>query len=1020
MHGAKALIHAGVAVSTWKNAIYFDKQDRELLGMVNRLLNAKSEAAVECTESDANLHPHGIISLVTPREMRIAASVVRLFSSLEAGQAEDRLHALQSLYDEVLTTAQSALRRNAARVLVQTMKELVRAHGNERKQLMLSHDFRQAATGNPRIVRRLLQRYHLLEMPEDWSQLAFDHHVHDANTKGRKTPTHLIMDAWIKGLRYITLIYYNYVDAEAARELMQAAAIVGISVRVGFEFACPFRGRYAHFIWVPRGFANAKGFLEFLQETPVQHLMQKGREASAWQRNYIYMLLENWNKRHRLQEGARFGVDFPPLPQEQFREFVGAGQASLLHLAECIHLHCRSLLLKRLDALQQELVNADERDRAEIEARIRTISEIEPSYYEDACLAPEHNQDLPDPGIPSDAHDVPDILRLSPIVLLDWLSSMRVGYRIILNLAGLSPEDVLELLWTCQGLITHLEIFNLKEWFEGRLTQLKEINQLQLAINTGSAPRLKQLIRDMIRGFECERDEQTHEERCVLFRAILRNIPTLQNFYKTAPLRSSMGTDSTSRSRNTLGMGLAFKETLPPRVARQSEKLVGASVPAPITVEVIEQIQYHSNKHSRLGERLPRLIRKIPVCRRFGHRPVQTWLSHSATAKVQDAGNIMLLGGSIAASQKLCATESDDAAYALKPRYLNTKLTNALKVLVGLIPAILTFHYTQDWWLLAWFGALIFFGITGVRNILQSVLGGGGIFRTTLLRWNNYVSWTRLCDSLLYTGISVPLLELVIRVMLLEQTFGLSVETHPFLVYTIISTVNGFYICGHNLYRGLPKEAAIANLFRSVLAVPVSVLYDAIAYKAMMSFGVADPYAILQPGAAITAKMASDTVAALIEGVADRQTNMRMRHWDYETKLARIFDAYARLELLFPEKDVLTMLHTPTDLLKILAGEARDMEITLIINALDLMHFWLYLPRAQDTLRHLARQMSQEERLILFRSQRVLVCEQEVSQLFVSGLVGRNFGRALAFYLDRHREYLRAMARLCHAPLTGE
>ena len=96
-------------MSTWQKKIYFDKQDRELLSIVNRLLNAKNEAVVERTRSDANLHPHGIISLATPREMRIATSVTRLLSSLEAGQAEDRLHALQSLYDEVLTTAQSAI-----------------------------------------------------------------------------------------------------------------------------------------------------------------------------------------------------------------------------------------------------------------------------------------------------------------------------------------------------------------------------------------------------------------------------------------------------------------------------------------------------------------------------------------------------------------------------------------------------------------------------------------------------------------------------------------------------------------------------------------------------------------------------------------------------------------------------------------------------------------------------------------------------------------------------------------------
>jgi hypothetical protein len=253
------------------------------------------------------------------------------------------------------------------------------------------------------------------------------------------------------------------------------------------------------------------------------------------------------------------------------------------------------------------------------------------------------------------------------------------------------------------------------------------------------------------------------------------------------------------------------------------------------------------------------------------------------------------------------------------------------------------------------------------------------------------------------------------RSLLLEHTLGFTVESHPLIVYGIIAGANGLYLCSHNLYRGLPKEAAIGNIFRSILALPVAILYNALIYKGLALAGVAAPYLIIQPAATVISKLASDTVAGLIEGFGDRQTNMRMRHWDYETKLARVFDAYAHLELLFPEKDVLAMLNKPADLLKMLADEASGMEITLIINALDLMHFWLYLPRAQDTLRHVARQMSQEERVILFRFQLVLVCEQEVSQLFVSGLVGRHFGRALAFYLDRHTEYLRAMARLCHA-----
>ena len=1001
--------------------MYFDRQDHELLSMVNRLLNTKSDDTLERKLFDASLHPHGIMSLAASREMRIAISVTRLLTSLEGGgHAQDRLQALQSLYDVVLTTARGALRRNTARVLIQTMKELVRAHGNERKQLMLAHDFRLAAIGNPRIVRRLLQRYHLLEMPENWSQLTFDHHVHDANTKGRKTSTHLLMDAWLKGVRYLTVIYYNYVEPEAARELMEAAEIMGISVRIGLEFASPFRGRYVHFIWVPRGFTSAKDFLEFLTEAPVQHLMQKGREASVWQQNYIYMLLENWNKRHRLHEGKRFEAELPPLSKEQFREFVGTGQASLLHLAEYVHLHCRPPLLQRLDALRQQLLEADEQDRAAIEEQKRLISDLEPSYFADSCLSPEQNQDLPDPNIPSNAPDVPDILRLPPLVLLDWLASMRIGHRVTLHLAHLSPQDVLELIWTCQGLITHLEIFNLKEWLEGTLPHLKEINELQLAINTGSAPRLKHLIRDMIKGFECDNDTQAGEERCMLFRDILRKIPTLQEFYKESPLRTRIGTDSTSRSRKTLGMGLVFKETLPPHVVRQKEKLTDDTVPIPVAIDVVEQIQYRSDAHPRLGASLQRLIRKIPGCKHFGRTRVQTWLAQSATAKMASPSNIMPLGGSIASSQKLRATTPNDTQSAPKPNYLNTKLTNILKVLIGFIPAALTFHYTQSWWLLAWFGPFIWFGVTGFRNIVQSVLGGGGLFRSTLLRWNSYVSWTRLCDSLMYTGFSVPLLELGVRTLLLEHTLGITVAEHPIIVFAVIAGVNGLYLCSHNLYRGLPKEAAIGNIFRSVLAIPVAVFYNTLIYKTLALSGVADPYLIIQPAAAVITKMASDTVAALIEGFGDRQTNVRMRRWDYQTKLARMFDTYARLEVLFPEQDMLAMLQKPTSFLKMLSDEAEGMKVTMITNALDLMHFWLYMPRAQDTLRYLARKMSPEERIILFRSQLVLVCEHEVSQLFVDGLVGRNFGRALAFYLDRHSEYLRSMMQLCHVTHTDE
>ncbi len=87
---------------------------------------------------------------------------------------------------------------------------------------------------------------------------------------------------------------------------------------------------------------------------------------------------------------------------------------------------------------------------------------------------------------------------------------------------------------------------------------------------------------------------------------------------------------------------------------------------------------------------------------------------------------------------------------------LNTRLKNGLKISLGFIPAFVCFFLTKDWWFLAWFGAFIWFGITGLRVILQSVLGGGGIRRSSLTRWNNYVSWDRLTDALFFTGFPCP------------------------------------------------------------------------------------------------------------------------------------------------------------------------------------------------------------------------------------------------------------------------
>jgi len=277
--------------------IRFDRKDHELLMMVEEVLNREGSRKKFKDLLNPYLHPHGIKEMAASQGFRIAYAMINLLQSLESGKADERLRTLRALHDEVMNISHSYLRRNTARVLLQIMKELVRMQGDHGRQLELAHDFRMAASGKPRTVRRELRRHHLLEMPEEWNQIAFDDHVHDANTKGRKTPTHLIMDAWIKGIRCLTVIYYNYVPPEAADELLEAGEIMEITIRIGVSVGVQFRGRRIHFIWVPRGFADARDFLSFLSDPPVRAFLDEGRRVSEYKKKHVLTVLGEFNRR---------------------------------------------------------------------------------------------------------------------------------------------------------------------------------------------------------------------------------------------------------------------------------------------------------------------------------------------------------------------------------------------------------------------------------------------------------------------------------------------------------------------------------------------------------------------------------------------------------------------------------------------------------------------------------------------------------------------------------------------------
>jgi len=106
------------------------------------------------------------------------------------------------------------------------------------------------------------------------------------------------------------------------------------------------------------------------------------------------------------------------------------------------------------------------------------------------------------------------------------------------------------------------------------------------------------------------------------------------------------------------------------------------------------------------------------------------------------------------------------------------------------------------------------------------------------------------------------------------------------------------------------------------------------------------------------------------------------------------------------------MLESPKKFIQTLSVEAQDLERAIIINALDFLYFWMYQPRARSVLMAYIGRMSEEEQQIFIRSQCILQREREISQLFLDGIIGRNFSRGLAFYLDRYKEYLESLRRI--------
>lgn len=988
----------------------FDPEDFALLALVGEVLSRRDSPGLRGLLAPY-LHPHGIKEMAAPRALRLAYAISRLLGSLDAGLADDRLRALRCLRDEATAATGSGLEKNTARVLVEIMKQLVRAKENQGRQLELAHDFRAAVPGHPRVVRRLLAEHHLLEMPEENNQVSFDDHVHDAATKGRKSPTHLILDAWIKGIRRLTVVHYHFVHPETAGELLAAASIMDMEVAIGIELLARHDGRAVKFLWSPRALSRPEEYEEFLRHPAIAAFMAQGREVSLRSKRYALALLEAFNARHRQAIAARFDLDLPPLSPEDFLNFVGAGQPSPLHLARFIHSRLEPLLKARGAALIADKTVAN--GGAPLDAYLKTLEALDVEALQDTWLSPEANPDIVPPEQAAPGETLPRHLAFSPRELCHSLAALPGPHHLTLVAADLTLAEVLLLVFACKGAITHLELFNLR-LFETEKRHAVGSLELLAIVNSGDAVALKELLTHTAAQAEAAGDTPM----ATRLRALRQEVGDVTARYRHQRLNLRLGSDSSGNSTCCHGMGLVVADTLPHRTrchlaarAQQPRQSLRRAIPVGLSVSPCLTALADDGPPGRLA-RLARWLAEWPLLRLGGYRWRQSWRVGRTYKATGDTANIHTLGG-----MQPCASERFLAAAAarprrLRPRYLGSTLKNWAKIAVGFAVAAVSFATTHSWWLLAYGGPFIWFGITGLRNVLQTAFGCGGLRHSPLLRWEDYVSFDRIADSLFFTGFSVPLLDILVRSTLLGHGLGITTESNPTALFTIMAMANGLYLASHNLLRGLPRAAALGNLFRSVLSIPLALCLNQLLAWGLTQAGVAAPGAVLEPFATIVSKFASDCVAAVIEGLADRGRYLRLRGRDYREKFRQLHDAHTRLELLYPDRDAASLFTSPKRFLSDLEARPGGLESIVIANALDFLYFWMYQPHARTAMTRAMRTMAQSQRRVFLLSQYVLLREKEISRLFIDGLVGKTFAPALAFYLSNARRYLEDIQKL--------
>ena len=911
--------------------ILFDAYERKLLAQIAAFSITQQGREVFSYNAFTS-HPEGVLELAVAKEIRIAKALYFILNTDSDKDTSHRLKALERLRGDIFSV-KTGLRINAARVLVEIMKDLLgqSKRSNLIRQLELLRDFREVFSGKAGIVRRQLQRYQLLEIPEDESQLAFDDTVYNVSKLKKMNPSHLILDAWVKGVRKLQVVYTNYLKSDVVRELISAVAILGMEIDIGIEFPVFYNNKIIRLVWSPIGFYTVNSYLRFLSSDSAKQIIDLGCRASLLQQGRIFSYLRLFNLQVREKIINEFGISLAKLQESDYKAFLGGDDPSELNLSEYIY---NEISLQNVGYCSESSTGRKK------EFLKHTIYKLTPEFILLNYLSAFRvsGQD----NVSSESGEILDSVKK----FVKILNNAGCAYNLTLLTGNIEPWEVPEILYRSKGCITAVEIFNLRDYTFARSCTDNythaQINSFRKALNSDNVVKIKKKLTQYIvdvkesNADECERILQGLEK-------VRRNIVKLLMRYEGKHIEAVIGSGAAGRGMFFYGMGFAVEQSLP-RSARKLLKKNSAAehLALPLGCQVYRQIVYRSG-----GRGVRTFWQRFVLWKNRKH----VW-QRQKLKEVEGAleGNIFTLSGKCSERKE----KKSVGRWSYLYHYGSTDAQNMIKFLIGFIPAFITFYLTADWWVLKYGGGIIWFAITGGRNFLQAMLSAGALNKSTLTNWRSFVDKKRIAESLMFTGLSVPLLEYLVKNLLLGRAMGVDAGGDPLTVYAVMSLINGIYIAGHNLYRGFPMLAVVGNLFRSGLAIPVSLLINFIFEESLLLAGIAGVGVILTNWSAVISKTASDVVACLIEGVADKGRYIAFSERGMNELEQKFLSLCERIELIFPQKSACGVFRD-ADLFKIeFARKYHRLNSELILWLLDLLYFWNYKPRAQEVIsRHL-------------------------------------------------------------------